>query len=106
MARRNPQEPEQRVLRDVQAQRHGKGSDFAKDEECQRKERANSEIAKQNFFTRKQMMEEARKSFEAVLAAKGKEAPHWDGLKYDNINIQTYWRWFLLGWTIKTGSNK
>lgn len=52
------------------------------------------------------MMEEARKSFEAVLAAKGKEAPHWDGLKYDNINIQTYWRWFLLGWTIKTGSNK
>lgn len=46
-------------------------------------------------------MEEARKSFEAVLASKGKAVPPWDGRRYDNINIQTYWRWFLLGWTIK-----
>lgn len=51
------------------------------------------------------MMEDAKKSFEAVLASKGKEIPLWDGLKYDNTNIQTYWRWFLLGWTIK-GSKK
>lgn len=49
-------------------------------------------------------MDEARKSFEAVLASKGKEIPAWDGLKYDNINIQTYWRWFLLGWTVAKGA--
>jgi hypothetical protein len=49
-------------------------------------------------------MDEARRSFEAILMAKGKEAPEWDGLKYTNINIQTYWRWFYLGWTVK-GTN-
>ena len=49
-------------------------------------------------------MEEARKNFEAILVSKGKEIPTWDGLKYDNINIQTYWRWFLLGWTINAAS--
>ena len=46
-------------------------------------------------------MNEAREKFEAILMAKGK--PGWDGQKYDNINIQTYWRWFLLGWTMKDG---
>lgn len=48
-------------------------------------------------------MDDARKSFEAVLAAKGKPIPDWDGLKYSTTNVQTYWRWFLLGWTIKSG---
>jgi hypothetical protein len=47
-------------------------------------------------------MNEAREKFEAILMTKGKRAPGWDGEKYDNINIQTYWRWFLLGWTTKT----
>lgn len=47
------------------------------------------------------MKEEARKQFEAILATKGKRAPGWDGDKYDNMNIQTYWRWFLLGWTMR-----
>jgi hypothetical protein len=48
-------------------------------------------------------MNEARKQFEAILMTKGKRAPGWDGEKYDNTNIQTYWRWFLLGWTMKDG---
>lgn len=49
------------------------------------------------------MNEEARKQFEAILATKGKKAPRWDGDKYDNMNIQTYWRWFLLGWAMRGG---
>lgn len=51
-------------------------------------------------------MNEAREKFEAILMTKGKRAPGWDGEKYDNINIQTYWRWFLLGWTTKTNKEK
>lgn len=45
-------------------------------------------------------MDEARQVFEALMAAKGK-APRWDGKRYDSINIQTYWRWFYLGWSLK-----
>jgi hypothetical protein len=48
-------------------------------------------------------MNEAREKFEAILASKGKGKPEWDGQKYDNTNIQTYWRWFLLGWTMRNG---
>ena len=48
-------------------------------------------------------MNEAREKFEAMLVAKGKGKPEWDGQKYDNMNIQTYWRWFLLGWTMRGG---
>lgn len=47
------------------------------------------------------MNEEARKQFEAILQSKGKRASGWSGERYDNINIQTYWRWFLLGWTMR-----
>lgn len=50
-------------------------------------------------------MNEAREKFEAILMSKGKQIPEWDGSKYNNINIQTYWRWFLLGWTFN-GENK
>jgi len=46
-------------------------------------------------------MNEARKQFEAILVTKGKRPPVWDGERYNNTNIQTYWRWFLLGWTMK-----
>ena len=46
-------------------------------------------------------MKEARAQFEAILMTKGKRASVWDGEKYVNSNIQTYWRWFLLGWTMK-----
>ena len=45
-------------------------------------------------------MKEARAQFEAILMTKGKRASVWDGEKYVNSNIQTYWRWFLLGWTM------
>lgn len=51
-------------------------------------------------------MDEARENFEAILAAKGKAIPKWDGLKFDSQNIQTYWRWFLLGWTMKATKTK
>ena len=47
-------------------------------------------------------MQDARQKFEAILVSKGKQPPHWDGSKYLNHNIQTYWRWFLLGWTTNT----
>jgi hypothetical protein len=46
-------------------------------------------------------MKEARAQFEAILMTKGKRPSVWDGEKYVNSNIQTYWRWFLLGWTMK-----
>lgn len=45
-------------------------------------------------------MDEARQAFEAMLLSKGKAAV-WDGSKYQSKNIQVYWRWFLLGWTMK-----
>lgn len=46
-------------------------------------------------------MNEAREAFEALLVSKGKAAPEWDGSKYKAINIQTYWRWFLMGWQLR-----
>ena len=46
-------------------------------------------------------MNEARRIFEALLATKGKTDLRWSGRKYENRNIQTYWRWFYLGWTMK-----
>jgi hypothetical protein len=86
-----------------QAQHHGKGRDFApltvsnqgsinvRPDPCTHADLQGEE------------MNEAREKFEAMLMAKGKGKPEWDGQKYDNINIQTYWRWFLLGWTMKDG---
>jgi hypothetical protein len=46
-------------------------------------------------------MHEARKQFEAMLHTKGKSGEAWNGDRYVNNNIQTYWRWFLLGWTMR-----
>lgn len=46
-------------------------------------------------------MNEAREAFEALLVSKGKSVPEWDGSKYKPINIQTYWRWFLMGWQLR-----
>jgi len=46
-------------------------------------------------------MNEAREKFEALITVGGRDAPKWDGKKYTNKNIQTYWRWFFLGWTMK-----
>lgn len=46
-------------------------------------------------------MIQARKAFEALLISKGKPIPQWNGNKYETPNIQTYWRWFLLGWQMK-----
>lgn len=51
-------------------------------------------------------MEEARKTFENILRIKGKEIPPFDGKRYENVNIQTYWRWFLTGWTMHEGVAK
>jgi hypothetical protein len=44
---------------------------------------------------------EARKAFEALLASKGKPVPKWDGKRYTSVNVQTYWRWFLMGWELR-----
>ena len=46
-------------------------------------------------------MNEARQKFEALLAVSGRERPLWDGHKYTSKNVQTYWRYFYLGWTMK-----
>ena len=47
-------------------------------------------------------MHEARKQFEAMLQTKGKNVGVWSGERYASKNIQTYWRWFLLGWTMRS----
>ena len=49
-------------------------------------------------------LEEARQKFEALIEAKGRDAPAWSGSRYLNNNIQTYWRWFYLGWTMTKGN--
>ena len=46
-------------------------------------------------------MNEARQAFETLLVSKGKPVPEWDGKKYVTVNVQSYWRWFLLGWHMK-----
>ena len=46
-------------------------------------------------------MNEARQAFEALLVSKRKKIPSWDGAKYKTTNVQSYWRWFLLGWQMK-----
>lgn len=46
-------------------------------------------------------MNEARQAFEALLVSKGKIVPHWDGAKYKTNNVQSYWRWFLMGWQMR-----
>ena len=50
-------------------------------------------------------MNEARQAFEALLVSKGKKIPAWDGAKYKTPNVQSYWRWFLLGWQMNNISN-
>lgn len=44
------------------------------------------------------MMDKARQVFEAFMRSKGREV-HWDGKTYNTPNIQTKWRYFLIGWT-------
>lgn len=46
-------------------------------------------------------MNDARQAFEALLVAKGMAVPEWNGTKYPTTNVQTYWRWFLMGWQMK-----
>jgi len=46
-------------------------------------------------------MNEARQAFEALLVSKGKEVPTWDGKRYATNNVQSYWRWFLMGWQMR-----
>ena len=46
-------------------------------------------------------MNEARQAFEALLVSKGKPVPMWDGSKYKTANVQSYWRWFLMGWQMR-----
>ena len=101
MARRNAKESEQRVHREQSAEQDVKRQIGDPLKERKRKEVADTEVANTRIFNGKQMMEKAREKFESILAAKGKDVPVWDGRRYENINIQTYWRWFLLGWTMQ-----
>jgi len=41
-----------------------------------------------------------RKSFEAIMLSKGRIELKRKGAGYESPNIQTKWRYFLLGWTI------
>ncbi len=45
-------------------------------------------------------MNEARQKFEALIMARGQERPEWTGKRYKSQNVQTYWRWFYLGWSM------
>jgi hypothetical protein len=59
-----------------------------------------------NIFLKERFeMDEARQKFEALIAAKGRDVPAWSGTRYTNDNIQTYWRWFYLGWTMTKGQS-
>lgn len=101
MARRNTEEPEQRIHCEHGAEQDVKRQISDPLKERKLKEVTNTKGSNQPLFTGKQMMEKAREKFESILAAKGKDVPVWDGRRYENINIQTYWRWFLLGWTMQ-----
>jgi hypothetical protein len=46
--------------------------------------------------------EKARKAFEAIMSTKGKIDLQRKGEGYANANIQTKWRYMLLGWTIRS----
>jgi hypothetical protein len=46
--------------------------------------------------------EKARKAFEAIMQAKGSTDLTRKGSGYANANIQTKWRYMLLGWTIRS----
>lgn len=49
-------------------------------------------------------MTKARQVFEAYMKTKGKEV-HWNGKTYNTPNIQTKWRYFLIGWTQRETHN-
>lgn len=42
----------------------------------------------------------ARQAFEKMMQTKNIEV-FWDGKKYNTANIQTKWRYFLMGWNMK-----
>jgi len=45
-------------------------------------------------------MTKAHQAFEAYMLTKNIEV-FWDGKKYNTANIQTKWRYFLIGWKMK-----
>jgi hypothetical protein len=47
----------------------------------------------------------ARKVFEALIRAKGLSNMARRGNTYVSPNLQTKWRYFLLGWTLKNDRN-
>jgi hypothetical protein len=51
-----------------------------------------------------QQMTKARQVFESLMQSKGKQV-YWNGKKYTNVNIQTKWRYFLIGWNMKETHN-
>lgn len=49
--------------------------------------------------------EDARRSFEAILEAKGRSDLTRKGAGYKNANTQTKWRYFALGWSLSRKTN-
>ena len=52
----------------------------------------------------KQIAAAARQEFERQLVLKGIDF-HWDGKRYDRVNVQTKWRYFLLGYFAGRGES-
>jgi len=52
--------------------------------------------------TSQQIATAARQDFERHLLLKGIDF-HWDGKRYDRVNVQTKWRYFLLGYFAARG---
>jgi hypothetical protein len=49
-------------------------------------------------------MDQARRAFENFMASRGRDVSDlWNGKRYTNVNMNTKWSYFLLGWTMNQG---
>jgi len=64
--------------------------------------RVNSSLSTRDQLFESKLMNEVRQAFESYMATKGKNISDlWNGNRYTNININTKWIYFLMGWTMK-----
>jgi len=62
----------------------------------------NSSLSTRDQLSESKLMNEARQAFESYMATKGRSiADVWNGKRYTNININTKWCYFLIGWTMR-----
>lgn len=63
---------------------------------------ADSPLPTRTKLFESEIMNEARQAFESYMATKGRNiSDDWNGKRYTNININTKWIYFLVGWTMK-----